>query len=287
MTGDYRDGTMRPRFFQNAAGTLMAALVGCLSAGCHSDDRTPGAREVRVAAAANLKSAFDEIADEFRQRHPDIKLSVTYGSSGNFFAQIMNRAPFDVFLSADVDYPHKLVEQGYADKDAEFVYAVGQIVVWVPNGSKLDPEKSGVGVLTDPSVRKVAVANPKHAPYGRAAMDALKRLGVLDEVQGRLALGENIEQAALFVDSGAADAGIIALSQALSPALRDRGKYWVVPPDAYPTLEQAGVILARAKDRAAADELRAFLLGPAGRGVLKRQGYSFPKELLRAEQPGR
>src|SRR5262249_50683948 len=150
--------------------------------------------EVRVAAAANLKSAFDEIAVEFQKEHPDVRVSVTYGSSGNFFAQIINRAPFELFLSAHVDYPRQLVEQGLAEKNAEFVYAAGQIVVWVSNGSKLDPEKSGIQVLADASVRKVAIANPKHAPYGRAAQAAMKHLGVFEKVQDRLVLGENIEQ---------------------------------------------------------------------------------------------
>jgi molybdate transport system substrate-binding protein len=266
-------------FFRNAAGTLMAAILACFLAGCRMEDTTSrGVREVRVAAAANLKSAFDEIAADFQKEHPDVRVSVTYGSSGNFFAQIINRAPFDLFLSADVDYPRQLVEQGQAGKDAAFVYAVGQIVVWVPNGSKLELEKSGIQVLADPSVRKVAIANPKHAPYGRAAQAAMKQLGVFNAVQDRLVLGENIEQTAMFVDSGAADVGIIALSQALSPALRDKGRYWVIPRDAYPALEQGGVILSGAKDPAAAEELRRFLLGSPGRSVLKRHGYSIPKD---------
>jgi molybdate transport system substrate-binding protein len=269
---------MRPGFSRQLVATSAALLLGCLLAGCRADDRTMGAREVRVAAAANMKSAFDELADEFRKQHPDVRVSVTYGSSGNFFAQILNRAPFDIFLSADVDYPRKLIEQGQADKDTEFVYAIGQIVVWVPNASKLEVEKFGIKILADPSVRKVAIGNPKHAPYGRAAQAALKQLGVFDVVQDRLVLGENIEQAALFVDSGAADVGIIALSQALSPALRERGSYWVIPRDTYPPLEQAGVILPWAKDRAAADELRSYLLGSAGRELLKRHGYSLPQE---------
>jgi molybdate transport system substrate-binding protein len=258
---------------------LAVVALGCLLAGCRGDQKKPeGTREVRVAAAANLKAAFDEVAGEFRKRHPDVRVTVTYGSSGNFFAQLTNRAPFDLFLSADVNYPRKLVEQGRAAAGTEFVYAVGQVVVWVPGSSALDLDQLGIRAVADPSVRKVAVANPRHAPYGRAAETALKKLGVYDDVKDRLVLGENIEQTAQFVESGAADVGLIALSQALSPALRGKGRYWVVPRDSYAAIEQAGVILTWAQDREAADALRSFLLGRDSRGVLERHGYEFPKE---------
>jgi molybdate transport system substrate-binding protein len=260
---------------------IVAALTfgGCFLVGCGGDRTEPkGARGVRVAAAANLKFAFDEGVGAFREQHPDVQVTVTYGSSGNFFAQLTNKAPFDVFLSADVDYPHKLVAQGQAAEGTEFVYALGQIAVWVPSASKLDLGKLGVRAVADPSVRKVAIANPRHAPYGRAAEAALKKLGVYDEVKDHLVLGENIEQAALFVESGAADVGVIALSHALSPALRGKGRYWVVPQDAYPPIEQGGVILAWAQDREAADTLRRFLLGRDGRAVFRRYGYEFPTD---------
>jgi molybdate transport system substrate-binding protein len=226
--------------------------------------------------AANLKFAFDEMAASFEASHAPIKVKVTYGSSGNFFAQLSNEAPFDVFLSADVDYPRKLVEQGQALTDSEFVYARGQIVVWVPNHSKLDVEALGMRAVADPSVRKVAIANPKHAPYGRAADAAMKNLGVHEQVKDRLVFGENIAQAAQFVESGAADVGVIALSLAVAPALRDRGRYWPVPPDAYPAVEQAGVILSWAKDPEAAQALRRFIVGPDGQAILKQYGFLSP-----------
>jgi molybdate transport system substrate-binding protein len=158
-------------------GTLAVVALGCLLAGCRGDPkRAEGTREVRVAAAANLKAAFDDVAGEFRKQHPDVQVTVTYGSSGNFFAQLTNRAPFDLFLSADVGYPRKLVEQGQAAAGTEFVYAVGRLVVWVPGGSALDLDRLGIRAIADPSVRKVAIANPRHAPYGRAAEAALKKL---------------------------------------------------------------------------------------------------------------
>jgi molybdate transport system substrate-binding protein len=235
-------------------------------------------RELRVAAAANLKFAFDEIAAEFEKTHDGIRVTVTYGSSGNFFAQLSNGAPFDLFLSADVDYPRKLVEKGLARREGLFVYAVGQIVVWVPERSSLDLHRDRLRAVADPAVRKIAIANPRHAPYGRAAEAALKKLGIFEQVQARLVFGENVEQAAQFVHSGAADAGILPLSLARAPALRDTGRHWPVPADAYPPIEQAGVILNAAKDRDAAEQLRDMLLGPEGRAILARHGYAIPGE---------
>ena len=131
--------------------------------------RPPSVQEVRVAAAADLKFALDDIITTFSHEQTDTRVKVTYGSSGNFFAQLSNRAPFDMFFSADMSYPQKLVEQGLAQKEALFLYAVGRIVVWVPTASPLKVEKMGIKALMDPTVRKIAIANPQHAPYGRAA----------------------------------------------------------------------------------------------------------------------
>jgi molybdate transport system substrate-binding protein len=231
-----------------------------------------------VAAAADLQFALDEVIRAFEKEHPDIRAKVTYGASGNFFAQLSNKAPFDIFFSADAGYPRKLVEEGLADKDAEFPYAVGQIVVWVPNSSKLDLDKLGIKAVTDPSVHKVAIANPRHAPYGRAAEAALKKLGVYEQVKDRLVLGENIAQAAQFVESGAADVGVIARSLTLAPAMRDKGRSWLVPADAYPPLKQAGVVLSWAKDREAANALRTFVTAGKGRSILKEHGFQLPGE---------
>jgi molybdate transport system substrate-binding protein len=235
-----------------------------------------GKAEVRVAAAADLQFALEDVVKAFGERRPDIDVKVTYGSSGNFYAQLSNRAPFDLYLSADVDYPRKLVAQGLADERSEFLYAVGHLVLWVPDSSPLPVEKAGAQALLDPSVKKVAIANPRHAPYGRAAEAALKSLGVYEQVRDKLVLGENVAQAAQFVQSGAADVGLIALSLALAPALRGRGRYWEVPLDAHPRLEQGGVILSWAQDREAAEALRSFLLGDEGRAVLKRYGFFLP-----------
>jgi molybdate transport system substrate-binding protein len=231
-----------------------------------------------VAAASDLKFALDEALAAFRAKHPDVGVTVTYGSSGTLFAQLSQDAPYDLFLSADTDYPRKLVEQGKAAKDSEFVYAVGHLVVWVPNASKLDLDGLGVRAVADPSVKKVAVANPRTAPYGRAAEAALTHAGLYDDLKGKLAVGENIAQAAQFVESGAADVGLISLSLARSPAMAGKGRYRPVPPGTYPRLDQGGVILAAAKDPDAARDLRDFLTGPHGRAILTRYGFTLPGE---------
>jgi molybdate transport system substrate-binding protein len=246
---------------------------------CHDTAvRATEQNAVRVAAAADLKFAFDEIVDMFHVRHPNTKIFVTYGSSGNFYAQLSNRAPFDVFLSADVDYPHRLVREGLAPADDEFLYGVGRIVVWVPRSSPIDVEKLGMQSLLSPDVRKVAIANPRHAPYGRAAEAAMKSMGVYEQVKDRLVLGDTVLQAGQFVESGNADIGIISRSHALAPSLRDKGRFWEVPLDAYPRRVQGGVILSWAQDRSAAEALRDFVLGEEGRSILKRYGFETPEE---------
>jgi molybdate transport system substrate-binding protein len=243
-------------------------LLCLLLAGC---GRRAEPHKVSIAAAADLHFALEEVSREFRAAHPDVDLAIAYGSSGNFYAQIRNQAPFDILLSADVEYPRKLVQDGIGARDSLFVYAVGRIVVWVPAASPLDPATA----LRAASVRHVAIANPQHAPYGRAAEAALHSLGVYDSVVGKLVLGENVAQTLEFVQSGAADVGIVALSLALAPPVRGQGRYWEVPPEAYPKIEQGGLIL---KDSKAAREFRSFLLAADGRRILKEYGFSVPEK---------
>ena len=258
--------------------SLAPLICGCAEKSPSAASTPSTAATVSVAAAADLKFALDEVVRKFEQEHPGIHIQATYGSSGNFYAQLTNRAPFDIYFSADVSYPRRLVEEGLADKESEFLYAVGRLVVWVPIGSAIDVEELGIAAVLDPAVRKVAIANPQHAPYGRAAEEAMKSLGVYERVHERLVLGENIAQAAQFVESGAADVGIIALSLAMAPALRDKGRYWVVPLDAYATIEQGSVILNWAKDREATQNFRTFVSGPRGREILKQYGFILPGE---------
>jgi len=235
------------------------------------------ATELNIAAAADLKFALDELVAEFRHAHPDIAITTTYGSSGNFYAQLRNRAPFDLYFSADIDYPRKLAEEGLALDDDVFLYAVGRIVVWVPSNSPIRVDALGIQALRAPSVRTIAIANPQHAPYGRAAVAAMQSLGVYASVAPRLVYGENIAQTAQFVESGAADIGIIALSLAIAPQLRDQGRYWEIPFDAYPRMEQGGMIMRWTREPSAARELKGFILNTHGREVLRRYGFFLPE----------
>lgn len=235
------------------------------------------AAEITVAAAADLKFALDELIAEFHANQPATKVKVTYGSSGNFYAQLQNKAPFDLFFSADIEYPRKLAQSGLALETNVFLYAVGRIVIWTPTNSPVDVEKLGIQSLLAPSVKKVAIANPQHAPYGRAAVAAMKTLKVYEQVEPRLANGENIAQTAQFIQSGAADIGIIALSLAIAPQMRHAGRYWEIPLDAYPKMEQGGMILNYTKAPEAARAFRDFVLGEHGRTVLKRFGFFLPE----------
>ena len=180
------------------------------------------ADEIRIAAAADLTYAIRDIAARF-EKETGHKVDVIIGSSGNFYMQIHNGAPFDLFFSADIQYPQKLESAGLAEKGSLYLYAIGRIVLWVPNNSKLDISK-GLSALLDPSVHKIAIANPAHAPYGQAAVAALKSEKLYDKLSDKLVLGENISQAAQFVQPGNADAGIAALSLVSAPAMEDSGR---------------------------------------------------------------
>ncbi|HET6408535.1 MAG TPA: molybdate ABC transporter substrate-binding protein [Chthoniobacteraceae bacterium] len=235
------------------------------------------AEPVLVAAAADLKFALDDLLVEFRRTHPGVNAKPTYGASGTLFAQIDNGAPFDLFLSADIRFPRELIDRDKADGDTLFLYAIGHLVIWLPNESRVDLAKLGAKTLLDPSIGKVAIANPDVAPYGAAAVAALKELGVHDAVRSKLVRGENVAQTAQFVQSGAAHAGIISLSLALSPKMSSAGKYWEIPVSAFPKLEQAGVIINKGRNRQGAEQLRAFLGSDGGREILKRYGFALPE----------
>ncbi|PYS31300.1 MAG: molybdate ABC transporter substrate-binding protein [Acidobacteria bacterium] len=228
------------------------------------------AEEFGVAAASDLNFAIKEIIQEF-ERNTGHKVRLTLGSSGNFYAQITNGAPFDVFLSADLNYPRQLERGGQAVLGSTFVYGIGRIALWVPPRSKIDLEKVGMQALLDPSVKKIAIANPEHAPYGQAAIAAMEKAGVYSLVKGKLVLGENISQAAQFVQSGAAEIGMIALSIALSEPMRS-GKQWIVPTNTYPKLEQGAVLLKRAGPGARA--FHEWLGGPQARRVFEKYGFN-------------
>jgi molybdate transport system substrate-binding protein len=234
---------------------------------------TAQASELSVAAASDLNFAFKEIVVHFeRQTGTHVKLSL--GSSGNLFSQIQNGAPFDLYFSADIRYPQKLEESGHAVPGSLYRYATGRIVVWVPARSPLDIAQRGIDALRDPSVHKIAIANPKHAPYGRAAVAAMEHFNIYEHVKDRLVLGENVSQAAQFVESGAAEIGVIALSLALAPPMEREGRYWEVPLDAYPSLDQGAVIVRRGANEADARAFLTFMQGEEGQVIMRRHGFT-------------
>ena len=232
------------------------------------------AQEITVAAAADLQFAMQDVAARFQQQTGKT-VKATYGSSGNFFQQIQNGAPFDMFFSANLDYPKKLEAAGLIEPGTFYPYANGKIVIWVKNESKLDL-KSGMKTLLDPSVKKIAVANPQHAPYGQAAVAAMQKASIYDKVKDKFVLGENISQTASFVVSGAADVGVVALSLALSPNMKDEGRYLEIPSDTYPPIEQACVILKSSRNKETATQFLSFFKSGTIAGVLRSYGFDVP-----------
>jgi molybdate transport system substrate-binding protein len=235
------------------------------------------AQEFKVAAAADLEFAMQEVAAKFQQQTGKTVIAI-YGSSGSFFQQLQNGAPFDMFFSASVDYPKRLESAGLIVPDSYYGYARGKIVLWVPNGSKLDLSR-GLRILLDRGVNKVAIANPQHAPYGQAAIAALKKENLYDQVASKFVLGENISQTSSFVVSGAADVGIIALSLAMSPNLKTRGHYVAIPDGDYPPIEQACVILKSASHPELAREFLDFVKRPETRSIFRSYGFDVPDSL--------
>lgn len=233
--------------------------------------------QIIVAGAADLNASLTEIAAAYqKQTGRTVKLS--FGSSGNLFTQIENGAPFDVFFSADMDYPQKLIEDGFANGPSPYRYAVGRLVLWVPASSSLDLEHRGMDVLLDPSVKKIAIANPQHAPYGRAAVAALRHFELYEKLADRLVLGENVSQAAQFVESGNAQAGIVALSHARAPAMKGKGRYWEIPADAYPALDQGVVVLAHSQNKKEAAAFLDYLKTAGASAIMRRYGFSLAEE---------
>ncbi len=241
-------------------------------------------QEITIAAAADLQFAMQDIADRF-QKETGKTVKLIYGSSGNFYQQLKNGAPFDIFFSANLDYAKNLEAAGLTERGSYYQYAKGKIVIWVPKDSKLEVS-SGLqvllnpvllnSVLLNPAVKRIAIANPQHAPYGQAAVAAMQKEQIYEKVRDKLVLGENISQAASFVVSGSADVGIVALSLALSPNMKDKGRYAEIPADEYPPIEQACVILKSSKDKEAAKEFLAFFKKPAMGDVLKSYGFDVP-----------
>ncbi|HTP50479.1 MAG TPA: molybdate ABC transporter substrate-binding protein [Anaeromyxobacteraceae bacterium] len=249
------------------------ALVVVLAA--TSVGAEPSSRRLAVAAAANLKTAAVELKGAFEAEHPGVSVVLSFGASGAFFSQIQNGAPFDLFLSADREFPAKIAAAKLAAPADERVYAFGKLVAWLPSGSSLDIEKKGWNVLAEPEVRRIAMANPVLAPFGRATESALRSAGVYDAVKDKLVLGESVGQAAQFATTGAADVAFLPYSLTFEKEL-SKGRVIFVAEAHYPRIEQSGIVLGGAREPALAREFLAFLTGAGGRAILAKYGYGLP-----------
>jgi molybdate transport system substrate-binding protein len=229
---------------------------------------------LRIAAASDLQFVFPVLTAQF-ERESRHRVDVSFGSSGNFYAQLQNGAPFDLFFSADVDYPKRLESSGLTVEGTLAEYASGRVVLWTRNEPHLDLAR-GLATLAEPRVRRIAIANPEHAPYGRAAVAALRHEQLYDRVRSKFVLGENISQAAQFAQSGNADAGLIALSLALAPAMRASGHYVEIPASYHPPIEQAAVILRSSRQPDVARQFLSFLQKPESQRALQEAGFVLP-----------
>jgi len=250
---------------------LLSFLVALALAPCSA--QTP----LRVAAAADLEPVLPPLLEQFRQS-TGIRAEATFQASAVLATQIQNGAPFDLFLSADLSYPKRLIDAGIADaagtadSTTPIVYARGTLVLWARKDSPLPPPS--LDLLRNPSLKRLAIANPDRAPYGRAAVAALTSLKLYDTLKPRLITAENIAQAAQFVDSGNADAGLISLTSALTPRLSSSGSYFVIPRSLYPPIEQGAVLVSKTTQRAAAHQLLDFLLSASVQAQLAKSGLT-------------
>ncbi len=232
---------------------------------------------VRIAAASNLVFVMDALQAAFRTESSNIKLEVVFGSSGNLVAQITHGAPYDIFLSADMEYPKALINSGLADADSLIAFAGGRLALWTRRDNlNLTDIKAA---LQDPTIRKLAIANITAAPYGRAARQTLESLGLWNELQSKLVLGENISQTAQFIDSGNADAGLVALSLVLSPTLSNRGHWFEVPEELHESLTQGAVLTTRGTTNSSARAFLTYILGDEARKIFARHGYGVPASI--------
>lgn len=236
---------------------------------------TAHAEKIAIAAAADLKFAMDEIITEFKKSRPGNELEVIYGSSGKFHTQIQQGAPYDLYFSADIGFPRELAKSGFAASQVT-PYAVGRIVLW---SAEMDASKMTLSTLGDPNIKRIAIANPKHAPYGKRAEEALRASGLWDRVQPKLVFGENIAHTAQFVQTGNAQVGIIALSLALNPALSKKGGYYLIPDRLHEPLEQGYIITKRGAGNPLAKQFAAYMASKQARTVMRKYGFVLPGEV--------
>jgi len=234
--------------------------------------------EILVAASANASHVIRDLASAF-EKESGHRVRVSVAASGTIYTQILNGAPFDAFFSADKEYPQRLVEAGLAEADSLTVYAIGRLALWSPNRNVVDVARLEMKALVHPGVRKVAIANPRHAPYGEYALEAVRHFGLEEEIRPKLVLGENAAQALQFADSGAAQLAIIPLSLALSYSGPANAGYWTIPESAHSKLEQAAVVLKGGKaDVGIVKRFLSFTKSEKGRKLLEDYGYALPEK---------
>ncbi len=247
---------------------LKTLAAGCLCVWLLLGGTGAQAERVQVAVAANFVPAFKDIAAAFEKQSGHV-VQTTSGSSGKFYAQIKNGAPFEVFFSPDDERPKLLEQEGLGVRGSRFTYAIGRLVLW-----SQDPAlTAGEEVLKTGKFKHLAMANPQTAPYGTAAMQAMKQLGVWESLQPRIVMGENLGQALGFVESGNAELGFFALSQVLEDKLKGKGSRWDVPSNLHEPLKQDAILLTKGHDNSAAKALMEFMRSPQTRAVLERFGY--------------
>lgn len=233
------------------------------------------AEKITIAAASDLKFAMDDVVKLFKKDHPADEIEVIFGSSGKTFTQIQQGAPYDIFFSADISYPQELADKGFASSKIK-LYAIGRIVLW---STVKDASKMTLGSLIDPSLTHIAIANPKHAPYGKRAEEALRKIKIWDKIESKLVYGENIAQAAQFVQTGNAQIGIIALSLAVNPEFTSKGGYFLIPSNLHNPLEQAYIITKRAEKNLLAKKFADFMEDKSVRSIMIKYGFLLPNEM--------
>lgn len=236
------------------------------------------AQTLYIAAAADLVYCLEVLNRQFKQQYPQAQLKVTTGSSGHFFAQIQQDAPYEVYMSADIRYPKQLIAENVADGQSLFVYAIGQIALWT-NKPQVAVSQ-GLSILTQTNIKRIAIANPEHAPYGQAAKAALQQAKMWQAIQPKLVLGENIAQTLQFVQTQNADVGVVALSLLRAPQLAGQGQYWLIPAHFYPPLEQAMVVTKRGKNNPLAYDYLKFIKSPSAQKILADYGFLAPTRVL-------
>lgn len=230
------------------------------------------AEKINIAAAADLKFAMDEIVAKFREVNAKDDVDVIYGSSGKFYTQIQQGAPYDLYFSADIAFPRELAKSGFSFSEV-IPYAFGRIVLW---SATMEANKMSLDSLTSSKISHIAIANPKHAPYGKRAEEALRASRLWERVEPKLVYGENIAHTAQFVQTGNAQVGIIALSLALNPALANKGGYWLIPDTLHAPLEQAFIITKRAQGNDLAKKFADYMRSSATRTIMTKYGFVLP-----------